>query len=260
MSYPYQLNFTAPARWGASVIIAGAIAVLSSGCSEWPRFGNLPESTGYSSEVDPRTLFEIEWSKWTEPAEEDPGNDSTVTASSIELDLEGDPRALLITGTLEGTGWSDNASKVMIDNDSCGGAVAAPRSPLETGEYIHDVDFINVDITSTGTLCAALTQDDTSLGWDLLLYALDDCDIPGDPIEFDSEVLGFGKGGTSGGWSYAVEAGERYSILFAGYAPNDPANDKHTVSYKVGLSMVPNEANGDLGLCPLIQEEEEEAS
>jgi hypothetical protein len=258
MSYCSQLNIAAPVSWQVSVICAGAIVVLGSGCSEWPRFGNLPESTGYSSDVDPRTFFDIEWSEVAEPAEEDPGNDSSVTASTIELDYENE-RAVLISGTLEGTGWSDNASKVMIDNAGCTGAVAAPRSPLETGEYIHDVDFFNIDMVTAGTLCVAVTHNDSSLGWDLLLYALDDCDIPSDPIELDSEVLGFAQGGTSGGWGYSVGAGERYSILFAGYAPNDPLNDKRAVNYEIGISTVPNETNGNVGLCPLLDEEEEES-
>jgi hypothetical protein len=71
----------------------------------------------------------------------------------------------------------------------------------------------------------------------------------------EDEILGFYGGGISGGWGVTVEAGDRYAVLAAAYAPNDQPDNLTTLPYTVGISLVSSESDGTAGLCPLLPDE-----
>lgn len=232
------------------IVLISAGAVLQ-GCADWPRFGNLPSESLQPAGTDPRELFDLSWQDFDEVEP----NDSPVEAFSFTATEE--ERALNVTGTLTGIGWDNNKEQVVVDNPSCSSSTGV-RSPLESGDYTHDVDFFVVTIGNPATLCARLAVDETGVsddepfGWDLLLYPLDECLIPGDPVRFDADtVLGLTGGGAVGGWGSAVGAGT-YGVMVAGYAPYGPEVE---IPYQLGVSLVPNEPDGSAGLCPLLSGE-----
>jgi hypothetical protein len=227
------------ARTGADAL--GALTVLTllaGGCGEWPRYKHLPatEET-HPSTTDPRTLIALTWVSM----DESEGNDSPVIAQQTSLPLG---TAFAIAGALEGTGWYDLAEQTVISDPECGSATGT-RTPLSEGDYIGDVDFYVFEVAEPGLLCARAVLGASTFGWDLLVFPVDACDVPGPAVVDGSSAVGLDLGGPSGGWGLAVAPG-RYALLLAAYSPNDA---DATLAYDLGVALVPD---GDGPLCPLL--------
>jgi len=227
------------------------VAITATSCGEWPRYNYVSEEKGLSpGSVDPVSLVDIAWAEGTESP--DAENDIP-TGDDVRDDALAQSTGLLISGVLDGTGWSRSAEAESIESASCAGTVGKRTTTQSEGDYIGDVDFLMIVTPEVdGTLCGLVEQPQDLLGWDLALLEVDACGIPIATItDGDGGDLGVDLGGQSGGWGVPVTAGLRYAVLFAGYDPNDPANQ---VEYTLGVSLVGSKPNGSVGVCPAIPE------
>jgi hypothetical protein len=229
------------------------VLAVSSGCSEWPRFANIPASgVGTPNTTDPRSLVDID--EWDEQVEAEP-NDSPVKAQELLLDMESGSRAVAINGVLDGIGWSDLGEAEPITSEGCN-EVSYERTYPEAGDYLFDLDFYVVEVAEAGLLCARLVSEgETEIGWDLTGYPLDSCDVPTGVFTKGDSLLGFGLSWPAGGWAQNVEAGERIGVLVAGYAPND---GDHAESYSLGLSLLRSDGSSEIQVCPFLPTETQE--
>jgi hypothetical protein len=216
-------------------------------CAEWPRYRHLPgdDPDLVAASTDPRDLVEVVWNA---PIDEAPvDNDSPIDAQRGSLASH---VGYEILGVLEGTGWSDTAVAPTIENPECGPRTG-DRSPLPAGDYVGDVDFYVFDVAVDGLLCTRIVGPRADFGWDLLVFRVDECGIPEDPIETAEGTLGVNLGGESGGWGADMTAG-RYAVMFASYDPNDAAA---RVAYDLGVSLSNPVGAGD-PVCPRLPAEE----
>lgn len=221
-------------------MLTAACALAS--CANWPQYANMPdEEPLVPSSTDPGALIVVSWAMHdTEPSPNDLPADA-----EVQLTL-GANHGALFAGALDGVGWSDDAAPEPIVSEACGST--GDRSPLEHGDYIGDVDFfpLTVDVEGEALLCAEARFGDDSHGWDLLLFPLDPCGVPGEPIEADDLVLGLGLGGESAGWAQVVAAGS-YAVMLASYYPNDLDASPH---YVLAMSVVAPDPDGSDSVCP----------
>lgn len=229
------------------------LPALASACSSWPRYGNLPQDSDVLDPgVDPRELIEIDWRFFSERELIAQGsNSSPFNMIPQELDsLEG----LIIEGDLNGVGWSSDLEPLTVVGDCGDGPVEQPRDPGREGDWAGDVDFYRIDIASgldEPVLCAQAQGAASGVGWDILLYEIDECGLPGEPLlGADSTVLGADLASPQAGWVTQVQSGRSYAVLIAGYQAPDP-NPRY--SYTLGLSIVPGAGGGEL--CPLLPAE-----
>jgi len=243
-------------RRNYTVSIAAFAVSAGSGCSSWPLHSNLDpvDVELVDANVDPRTLFDLSWqfAGEVEPNEQPGPPVGTAYVGS----------ARLIEGQLSGIGWANGAQPVVLEGSGCGSE--GTRSPVaDSGDYIGDVDVINISILEAGELCARLLIDEESVsderGWDLLLFPLDPCDVPEPPVleaaPPDGEPpapIGFSHGGGEIDWSHTVRTGEAFSVLVAGFTPNQL---DAIVPYQLGLSVISSPPDGREVLCPLLPSE-----
>jgi hypothetical protein len=216
-------------RWAVAML--GLMA-----CDGWPLWRHLPEDEpGVPVGEDPRAGVEVEWeSVSAEDVDQPPG-------AVVALGAEG----ALITGELAGVGWSDLAVPTELVGPVC--ASRGSRAPA-TGDWIADVDAFSVDVPFDGVLCARVLVADEDTGIDFVAWSLDDCDIPRTLLADATGPLGLGGAGPATGWSAAVSAGQRLSVVLAAYAPNDAGR---SLPYTLGFAM----RAADAPLCPLLPSE-----
>lgn len=229
------------------------VLVAATGCSEWPRFANIPSAgAGVPSTTDPRSLVPID--EWDTQLEIE-NNDSPVVAQEFLLDLESGSRAVEITGALTGVGWSDLAESEPIVAEGCS-ENSFVRTYTDPGDYLQDLDFYVIEAAQAGLLCLRLSSDgEKEIGWDLTAYTLDECDVPTKVISDGEDISGFGLGWPAAGWSTEVQAGARIGILVAGYAPNDV---EHIEDYALGLSLLNSDGASQIQVCPFTPTETQE--
>jgi hypothetical protein len=231
---------TSLTRW--SILLLAGSALATPGCAGWPRHANLPvqDENLVLAGTDPRTLFNP---TWTDVAEAE-DNDVPALAQRASLQLS---VGTVWTGRLDGTGWWDDAVPEPIEGEDCGST--GVRSPMP-GDYIGDVDFYAFTVAEAGQLCARALAGDETFGWDMALFPIDECGVPGPAIAAGDAPLGVDLGGSTG-WGTVVEPGD-YAVLFAAYFPNDL---EATLDYQLGVALVnPTEAEG-APLCPLLPSE-----
>ncbi len=216
-----------------------AIALLASGCSQWPRASNLP-ATGdvLPSTVDVATLFDVTWADAVlyEP-DPIPGGEGVQRLALKVND------GLHFEGELAGIGFDLDAVPTLPSKDGCGSGNG--RSPVD-GDYVADVDNVVLDL-ERGTFCASVVlsaADDVA--FDLLLFPLDGCDLPQAPVDNGGEPLGLNGYEGQMDWHKRLEAGA-WDVQLAGWNPIDATR---FVSYHLWLSVV-DSAPGDGALCPL---------
>ncbi len=234
---------------GISTLVLVAITLC--GCGEWPRYKHVSEQTDLQpGDVDRTTLLTIEWAEGQETP--DAENDIP-TGEDVRSESLSQGAGVLVEGTLDGTGWLNSLVAEDILSASCAGTIGKRTAQTE-GDYTADVDFIViVDPEDDATLCGRALVDQETLGWDLALLEVDACGIPVATVTDDGGLeLGIDLGGARGGWGIPVASNKSYAVLFAGYDPNDPANQ---VGYTVGISLVGSAPNGSAGVCPLLPEE-----
>lgn len=222
--------------------ILALVSVTSVGCGSWPRFAHLPpeDSSPYLApgEEPPTPDAEVAWAQASVPAE--PGNDAPSSAPLEVLSLGAGEVAV---SYLSGTGWQ--AGQGAERPEDCGEASGFP--PDVKGAYVGDVDWRVIAVGSAGVLCNGFYADVYGSQVDVTLYPLDDCGIPGPPVEGgDGEILGFGVFGTVNTWQAAVEPAV-YGVAAAGWSPIDPENE---VPYHWGLSLLEGDGSTELP-CPL---------
>jgi hypothetical protein len=203
------------------------------GCGGWPLWRHLPEDEpGTPVDEDPRAGVTVVWSAIDEQdADQPPG-------ARVELADGG----VLVTGELAGVGWSDLVTPTTVEGPACGSR--GSRAPT-AGDWIADVDVFAVDVPTDGVLCARVTVADEVTGVDLVAWTLDDCDVPRTLLADEAGPLGLGGAGPALGWSAAVTAGQRLSVVLGAYAPND---GRRALPYALGLVM----RSADDRLCPLL--------
>jgi len=232
----------------SSYAVCAGVALVT-GCADWPRFDHLPGDDGsLSSDVPPGSLVDVDWTELTEP-DPDPGDLPHASGHPSATLHAG--RGALLTGTLEGLGWSDEAVAETLTDDDCPGAEGR-RSPLPQGDYLGDVDYLVVELPDAATLCAEVRLEVDHVGWDVIAWPIDACGIPGDPLQdATGGVLGADLGGAGGGFGAVVEAG-RYAVTLAAYDPYDPEAE---LPYTLGVAAVPVGPDGRPGACPLLPTE-----
>lgn len=234
------------ARTSVGLLFATGLLAGVGGCG-WPRYSNLPDDSNVLDAADePRGEVPVTFRTSTEDEltpggldNADPRNVTVVELASLE--------GIAVTGSLRGVGWNDTFEPPALEGEGCS---PASRDAGATGDWAGDVDFVVLEVTEPGqVLCAELALTSADLGWDLLLYPLDEsnCGLPQAPVAGpDGEPLGLTRGGSSGGWQVPVEPG-RYGLLIAGYSAPDALA---TYSYRAGASLVPGGDGREL--CPLL--------
>jgi hypothetical protein len=233
-----------------------AISLVAAGCGPWPRFSDLADDTDIVEPgEDPRDLLEIAWERATE--EEllvRPGvnnrNPTNVVERSVQM-LAG----LEVAGTLEGIGWDSSFEPLTMSATCDGERVEVPRDPGRPGDWTGDLDFVRfvvpADVPSP-LLCARARFARDDIGFDLLLYPLDACGLPGAPISADGQVLGADRRAPADGWSLPVSPGVSYGLLRVGFTAPEPLD---SYPYPLGLSVVPSVGGGEV--CPWLPSEVE---
>jgi hypothetical protein len=203
--------------------IFGLSLVLTTACGEWPRSVNLPsDDFGQPAPNEIGDLVEVEWSSFAEIADTQVPN-STVQAIGPGL-------GLVLDGTLDGTGWNDNALGLLFVSPQCDEERSLGLSA--PGNWTGDVDAIGLTITEPTQLCASVQGAGADTGWDLLLVAVDSCLLPERLVFEDAEPLGLGLGADTGGWTQTVVSGD-YQVLFAAY---DPVDSDKQIDYRLTLA------------------------
>ena len=211
----------------ARILALAGVLMTSVSCENWPLYSNLEETTLVSADGDIRLLYDIEWSSaYSEEPDGRPDMTQTIALT----------KGLGVTwmGNIEGVGWADDGNPSLIKSDDCMSEGAV--HPLESGDYLGDLDYLLIDLAEEGTICARTETDGESIGYDLLLFPVDACDVPDTALMLPgfTEYLGLGLGGVLAEWSIFAPAG-RYAVSLAGYYPNDL---ELTLDYTVSLSIV----------------------
>lgn len=220
-----------------------SLALLATGCAEWPRSSNLPDTSGQVPATDVRELVQTTWSRLAEDGDFPfPSRVATPTAPGT---------GAIVEGVLDGTGWNDNADARVVESAVCDGASRAIVFGID-GDWTGDVDGFAITVDEPVRLCADLSGPDAETGWDLVLIELDECGLPSRTVFGADGALGLGLGGVAGGWTALVEPGT-YQLGFAAY---DPIDSEMVVPYTLAVSAVVAEEDGQAAtLCPLPPEE-----
>jgi hypothetical protein len=209
-------------------------------CGDWPLHAHLPDDSD-ALVVPGEDLAGLVAVDWTMDVASEPDD---VPADALALSLDFGAGAV-VTGTLDGSGWSDSATPAEIGGDGCDTATA---TPFDGGAYREDVDFVVVDLDGGGLLCATAEVSPANHGWDLLLFPVDGCGVPGPAIQGeDGEPLGAGLGGASGAWNKTVGAG-RFGLMLAAYDPDDP---DIALDWRLGVSLL-EAPPGAVPVCPAL--------
>jgi hypothetical protein len=207
------------------------------GCESWPLYHESAEpEPALPSSIDPRSLTEIAWSVFDEHAD-----------AAQEMVSLGAGQGVVVTGALEGTGWDPALSPPTITSDACGSSGTA--RPSATGDYTGDIDFVEFSTSEAATLCVrALFPGAADVGWDALLFPLDFCGVPGEPVAVDGAPVGVDLGGEASEYDIPLPAG-RYLLQWSGYDPDDA---ERVVDYSMGISLLRPNPGGGSDVCPLL--------
>lgn len=224
-------------------------------CGPWPRYADLDDDPDIVEPgQDPGALVEIAWELATEESLIDDGpNNNPANLEPLTLGMLG---GVQVAGALDGVGWDSSLEPLTlraVDCTSGGEAGPVPRDPGRPGDWTGDLDFIRFEVTPgerDPLLCARAHFGRDDIGFDLLLYELNDCGLPGAPVQLNSQVLGSDRAGPVDGWIAPVVAGRSYAVLTAGFLAPDAMG---IYDYHVGLSIVPALGGGER--CPYLPAE-----
>jgi hypothetical protein len=226
--------------------IAAVIPLAAGGCTDWPQYAERDtDALGVPSTTDPRSLFEIAWTEFAEDASGDFALETTSLADAVaDLALDG---GLRLRGQWTGSGWDPAITAPAVEDPAC--ASRGRWSPGEKGFYTGDIDAIAFDAPAAALCVRALVPDGAFFGWDLLVFPVDACGVPGAPLaDANQAIYGLDRGGISYGYGVVVPSG-RYVVQWASYDPDDPGA---VLGYEVGISAVRPDADGGIDLCPLL--------
>lgn len=226
-------------------VAAPALPLLAlAACADWPRFAHLPDDAGgvpAGSEVDVASAV-----TWTHVgARGDNLDDAPLDAPAESLEAGA---GIVVHGLAAGSGWDFDADAERPDD--CGAPSGFPSE--EAGDYAGDVDWRVVDLAEPGVLCSSLLHLDGVTRADVLVYELDACGVPGEPLrDADGHVLGFGAEAPHNAWSLAIEAPRRLALPAAAWAPDAP---DAALRYLWGLALVPLPRDGAGVRCPSVED------
>ncbi len=119
----------------------------------------------------------------------------------------------------------------------------------DDGDYTGDVDVQVLQLAEEGTLCVNMATDSDVI-FDVLLFPLDGCDLPGQPLNAASGYpLGIDSQNGTGHWEQELSPGT-YAVQAAAWRPDDEAR---LVPYEITLALMPSNPN-DLVHCPSVLE------
>ncbi len=219
---------------GSWFVVALASSALS-GCSEWPRSGNLGDAPTYAS-PDEDVTASVQWGNAIPESanEADEWKEEPFAANLAEG--AGPGIAKLFAGTIDGGGWSKSSP---IQN--CGAV---------EGFYAGDADApMRFEVSARSYFCLSALLDTTEhVGWDLTLVEVTETECKG-PVK-DAEGTPFGIGVTrlDEAWGANVEPGT-YAVVIGAY---QPATTELLVPYTLGVSIwAPFEGSAEQ--CPLLE-------
>jgi hypothetical protein len=239
----YERDVHAPRRAAARSSLLALLTIAA--CDNWPLSQNLSgQDPGNPSEVDPGTLIVPDWQQ--------AALDEAFEPTPWPVDTK---TSWLFDDHLEGVGWNLHGDAFGVNGESCG-SLGYFAPPGVDGAYTGDVDLITLDVDVAGWLClSADTRGDTDIGWDILLFPVDACDVPGNPIEADGTLVGLGREGPVD-LLVPVSGGRRYVLMVAGFRDLADAdgNSELVVPYRVGVTLFGGETAPYA--CPLLPEAE----
>jgi len=219
--------------------MAGASAMLSLSCADWPRYQNKPSTNSAALAPDqmPADGLTVAWSETM--TEEEPNNEPPA-GTPIEVG-----EGWRLEGALSGLGWDSN---VTADRSSeCGQARAFP--PAAPGDYTGDVDWIALNPTAPGILCLDLMSEHETARLDVALYVLDDCNEPiGVFVHPGSDTpVGTDVAAAQIRWSIPVDDTVNLAVGIAGFWPDSPDLE---LEWDLTLALIPSFEGSSDSLCP----------
>ena len=215
-----------------------ATLLLVGSCQDWPRYS---AEVGGDDTLRPvgtelEGLVAVEWTEWSET--EEPNDLMWETPDELSLAVG---FGAFIEGDLAGTGYAA-ATPTVWDIPGCANSPTI-RAPEADADYTGDVDTYRVQLLEDATLCAT-AQVLPEVVYDLLVFSLDDCLLPGLPLAgANGEVLGLD--GADQGWAVTLPAG-MYAIQVAAWRPDDP---NLLAPYRIELAST-GARETDSVLCP----------
>lgn len=228
------------------------LASLSAvGCADWPTYAHLPADPIQAAPAgtDPSKAVDFPWT--AAQREADPGNETPPALVTLN---QGE--GVVIFGALSGVGWDPT---VVVDHTAtCDDVVSESEfPPLDQGAYTGDLDWFGLLAGEGGLLCAVLEidlpEDTEVVSYDMLAYDLDECSNPISGVDDDAgSPLGLGLYQESASWQVEVAAGDRLGVLLAGFIPAETLDVE--IPWRLGLAILPTEAEGGSGVCPALPE------
>jgi len=212
--------------------------LLIGGCQDWPRYSAENDSDDALRPVGTALdeLIVVEWTDWIETT--DPNDLMWETPDELALSPG---LGAFISGDLNGTGYAATTPTVW-EIPGCANSPTI-RAPEADADYTGDVDTFRVQLLEEGTLCAS-AETLPEVVYDLLVFSLDDCLLPGLPLaNANGQVVGLD--GVEQGWAIQLPAG-MYAIQLAAWRPDDP---NLVAPYRVELSST-DARESDTVLCP----------
>ena len=182
---------------------------------------------------------------WNQAAETLNANDYTLDLPdqwALELGV-----GIWVSGALEGSGYA-NETPELLDMKGCDYSPTI-RSPYADGDYTGDVDVHIVSVPEAGYLCVDM-QTDADAVFDLLLFPLDACGLPGQPINGPSGYpIGIDQQEGTARWEHPVEPGA-YAVQAAAWKPDSSSRN---LPYTLALSLMDSNP-ADQVRCPMMPE------
>ena len=224
-------------------VVLGVVYLCAlSGCDAWPRHNALPNQDADLLEVDGdlSSLVDVAWVKGTESS--NPNDYASESPDEWVMTLGA---GVWLQGALDGAGYA----KVLPERLDQEGCAFAPtiRSPYLDGDYTGDVDVQVLHVATEGTLCVDMATDSDVI-FDVLLFPLDACGLPGQPLNSAwGYPLGIDSQNGTGHWEQDIAPGS-YAVQTAAWRPDDEAR---MIPYEITLAMMPSNPN-DLVHCPSV--------
>lgn len=214
------------------------LAAIVPACAEWPRFSNLPPDTGEAvapgDEV--QVITDFAWEE-REPVSE-PDDDRPALAELEPVSLGS---GILRRGKANGSGWDFDAR---ADRPECDG-IASGFPSEATGDYLGDIDWRRIEIAGAGVLCSSFAYKAEDARPDVLLYSLDACGNPGEPVAAaPGHPLGFAGSTNRSDWATDIDSPVTMGVVASAWAPDAPTRE---LTYNWGLALVADAAD-----CPLV--------
>jgi hypothetical protein len=214
-------------------------ALVASGCSEWPRAGNLGDAPNYVAGDEVVTATVV----YVDEAESEDFPDLVTELATTQV-IDAFPIGRRFTGMLAASGWSDTLENTDTDTPDC------PQfGPIAPGYYDGDPDVpVILDIAVESYVCVRGRLDTTEdVGWDLVLMNIDGaCPVP----VADGEGITYGSNLSRADvvWGANVPAG-RYALLLGAYFPGSA---DFATTYTAAVSAWAP-FSGSPAQCPLLE-------